>query len=249
MVKIDRIIKSEIIAMLKNSGNGVSYREPLIGFADADNKAFMDLKKVVAPDHLLPSDLLKEAKSVVSFFLPFTEDLVKKNKDDSYVSKDWAIAYIETNKYIDVIIQHMKRVLGEMGIKCSDNPARMPFDKERLIHHWSQRHVARICGLGNFGINNMLITEIGCAGRYGSFVIDAVLPYNEYVTDDYCLYKRNGSCKACIKACPTEALTVNGFDRQKCYSWVKKVNIYFSDLEECDVCGKCIAVPCAFKKP
>lgn len=246
---IESIIKNEIIAMVNGSGNGIVYREPLIGFADAGSNAFQDLKRIVAPDHLLPSDLLKEAKSVVSFFLPFSEGVVKKNRDDSYVSKDWAIAYIETNKYIDVIIQHIKGLLEEMGIKCSDNPARMHFDQERLIHIWSQRHVARICGLGNFGINNMLITDIGCAGRYGSFVIDAVLPYDEYIEDEYCLYKRDGSCAACIKACPTGALSVEGFDRYKCYEWVKKVDEHYSDLEECEVCGKCIAVPCAFTRP
>lgn len=249
MNNLDSIIKNEIVDMLKKSNNGIAYREPLIGFSDADSKSFLDLKKVAAPDHFLPSDLLKEAKSVVSFFLPFTEDLVKKNKSDAYVSKDWAVAYIETNRYIDVIIQHMKVMLEGMGIKCSDNPARMHFDKEKLMHRWSQRHVARICGLGNFGINNMLITKIGCAGRYGSFVIEAELPYNQYVNDEYCLYKINGSCKACVKACPTGALTVNGFDRHKCYSLLKEVNAYYSDLEECDVCGKCIAVPCAFKRP
>lgn len=249
MKNIDSIIKNEIAAMVKNSVNGVLYREPLIGFADADSPEFMNLKKIIASDHLLPSDLLEGGKSVVSFFLPFTKDLVKKNNDDSYVSKDWAIAYIETNKFIDVIIQHMKGILEGMGIKCSDNPARASFDSERLIHRWSQRHVARICGLGSFGINNMLITDIGCAGRYGSFVVDAVLPYNEYIADEYCLYKRYGRCAACVNACPTEALTVEGFDRYKCYSWVKKVDAHFSDLGECEVCGKCITVPCAFKRP
>ena len=118
----------------------------------------------------------------------------------------------------NVIIQHMKGILEDIGVKSSDNPARMAFDMERLIHRWSQRHVARICGLGNFGINNMLITEMGYAGRYGSFVIDAALPYNEYVMDEYCLYKSNGNCAVCVKACPTGALTLDGFDRYKCYS-------------------------------
>lgn len=249
MHDLNEIIKNIIYTYAKEPKNGVQYRNPLVGFSDAKNHAFENLRNITTQDHLLPSDILPDAISVISFFLPFTEELVNINKNHDYVSKEWAKAYVETNKLIDRIIEHIKTVLVTYGIKCSNNPARMPFDKERLVHRWSQRHVARICGLGNFGINNMLITEIGCAGRYGSFVINASLDYNKPVTEEYCLYKKNDTCRACITACPTGALTSYGFDRHKCYAWVSQVNKYYADLEDCEVCGKCITIPCAFKKP
>ena len=244
---LNRVIVDEINSFVEKASEKVKYRKPLVGFAYAKNPEFKKLKDIIMQNHLLPSDLLPDAISVISFFLPFTESLVTINRNHGYISKEWAEAYVETNKLIDEIIEHMKNVLKNYGIKCSSNPARMPFDKEILMHKWSQRHVAKICGLGNFGINNMLITAYGCAGRYGSFVIDVPLNYNNPITEEYCLYKRNGSCKACIKACPIEALTIEGFDRHKCYAWVNEVNNYYSDLDECDVCGKCITVPCAFK--
>ncbi|WP_338094171.1 hypothetical protein [Methanorbis furvi] len=34
---------------------------------------------------------------------------------------------------------------------------------------WSHRHFAVLAGLGTFGVNNMLITRMGCYGRVSSF--------------------------------------------------------------------------------
>ena len=248
-MELNEVIIKEIKSFIKSSEKKTKYRDPLVGFANVKNPAFNKLKTIAAPNHYLPTDLLLEAVSVVSFFLPFTEELVDINQNHSYISKEWAIAYIETNQLIDEIIVHMADFLRKHDIKCNSNPAREPFSKEILMHRWSQRHVAKICGLGSFGINNMLITKLGCAGRYGSFVTDASLDYNEPNTDEYCLYKKDGSCSVCVELCPTGALKKDGFDRHKCYAWLKNTNDYYSDLDECDVCGKCITVPCAFKIP
>ncbi len=248
-MELNNIITKELISFVKKNKKTTRYREPLIGFADASHPDFDDLKNIAAPNHYLPSDLLEDGVSVVSFFLPFTEELVITNKNHDYISRKWAAAYVETNNFIDEIIVHMKDFFRTFSIDCSNNPARESFDKDMLMHRWSQRHVARICGLGSFGINNMLITKSGCAGRYGSFVINAPLDYNAACKEEYCLYKRNGSCKACVESCPTGALTVDGFDRHKCYAWLKEVDNFYSDLDECEVCGKCITIPCAFKIP
>ncbi len=248
-MELNKVIVNEITSFVRNNEKEVKYRKPIIGFADANNPKFLDLKKIIKADHYLPKDLLSSARSVVSFFLPFTRDLVDTNQNHSYISKEWAIAYVETNELIDKIVAHMKNFLISYDVKCSDNPARETFDKEILMHRWSQRHIARICGLGSFGINNMLITKSGCAGRYGSFVIDTLVDYDEPITEEYCLYKKDKSCKNCITSCPTGALTIDGFDRHRCYTWLKEVNDYYSDLDECDVCGKCIIVPCAFEIP
>lgn len=245
MMNYNDLIIKEIEFLVKKSERNTKYRKPLIGFADSKNCAFRGLKDIISSNHLLPYDLLPEASSVVSFFLPFTEELVSINEKHSYVSEEWAIACIETNELINEIINYIGESLKGHGVMCSNNPASEYFDKQKLVHRWSQRHVAKICGLGNFGINNMLITELGCAGRYGSFVIDMPLIYNDSCTEEFCLYKKNGSCMVCIESCPTGALAVNEFDRYKCYAWLKEVSSPYN----CDVCGKCITIPCAFKKP
>jgi epoxyqueuosine reductase len=249
MESLNKFIESEIIRIVHGSEQGKMYRTPIVRFGSADNPLFLKLKEVVEEDHLLPQDLLLGAKSVVSFFLPFKEEIVLNNKRNSYVSREWAVSYIETNKFINEIIQQMRENLLKVGVNVSDNPVKMSYDKTKLISKWSQRHVAYICGMGTFGINNMLITDSGCGGRYGSFVIDKDLEYTPTISDEYCLWKKNRTCNACVKSCPVGALTESSFDRFKCHERCVEVNNYYSDLEECDVCGKCLTGPCAFRKP
>jgi epoxyqueuosine reductase len=249
MISLNKYIEKEIKEIILNSKNGSIYRDPLVGFGNPENPLFMQLKTIVDNDHLLPEDFLPGAKSVVSFFIPFKEDIIINNKNHSYVSKEWAVTYIDTNKLINEVVQKIKQKLTAIGINASDNPAKLGFDRSKLLSQWSQRHIAYICGLGTFGINNMLITEEGCGGRYGSFVIDKELDYTPTITDEYCPWKKNRSCGACIKSCPVSALTEEGYDRFKCFEMCSGVNNYYNDLEECDVCGKCLTGPCAFKKP
>lgn len=60
----------------------------------------MKLKEIVSPTHALPYDFLPEAKTVVTYFIPFDDAIVKSNLSRKYSSKEWSIAYIETNKLI-----------------------------------------------------------------------------------------------------------------------------------------------------
>jgi epoxyqueuosine reductase len=249
LVSLNNYIENEIKVILKASKYSDIYREPLVGFGDASNPLFKSLKDVISEDHLLPEDFLSGAKSVVSFFLPFKEDLIKINKNHSYVSREWAVAYVETNKLINVIIQELRQKLASLGINASDNPAKLGYDHEKLISRWSQRHIAYVCGLGTFGINNMLVTKEGCGGRYGSFVIDKELEFTKTIEEEYCLWKKDKTCGFCIKACPVGALTEDGFDRYKCHKRCTEVNNYYNDLEECDSCGKCLTGICSYRKP
>lgn len=76
---------------------------------------------------------------------------------------------------------------------------------------WSQRHVAYVCGHGTFGLNNMLISDRGCVGRYYSIITALPIETDPVVTEERCLYKRNGGCKLCVKRCVAEALTEKEF--------------------------------------
>ena len=84
------------------------YRQPLIGFAEAKIEDFQRLRKTVGEHHILPDDLLPGAQSLVTFFLPFSEEVVRANRASSYIAREWAIAYVETNK----LISHICEVLG-----------------------------------------------------------------------------------------------------------------------------------------
>lgn len=243
---MENIVRHLIEEKVARAGTVTKYREPLVGFARSDDPLFIQLKTAVNPNHLLPSDLLPEARSVAAFFIPFTSDLVKLNRNHSYVSEEWAKAYIETNRLIEEICRGITEELGLMGIKTAWEMPTHNFDPMLLYSMWSHKHVAYICGLGSFGRHTMLITDRGCAGRVGSIVIDKEL--DKPGIPKPMEYETCSKCSYCIKACPCGALTDNGLDKARCYQYVLEVDDYYGNLPLCDVCGKCANGPCAVNK-
>lgn len=72
-------------------------------------------------------------------------------------------------------------------------------------------------GMGTFGLNNLLLTDSGCCGYYSSLVTDLPAEADAQISEERCLYKRNGSCGLCAKRCVADALGTDGFDRNRCY--------------------------------
>ncbi len=232
------------------AGTLTHYREPLVGFADAADPRFLELRAVAEPTHLLPGDLLLAARSVVAFFLPFAKEVVKANRAQRReVAREWALAYVETNDLIDRIVQDLIAALAERGVGAAAQPATHNWDPVTLISRWSHKSAAAIAGLGGFGLHHMLITEAGCAGRFGSLVMDAALPPTARPRAPVhwgCRYFEDGSCRVCVERCPVGALTEEGLDKQRCYAWLMQVADRYPDLGLADVCGKCATGPCAF---
>lgn len=240
-----RQIRTRIENMVAAAPTVTRYRTPLVGFADADDPLFQQMKQIIGEQAMLPQDLLPEARSVVSWFVPFTRALVETNRQSSLVAREWAVAYIETNQLINGISQNLIRWLAETGVQAAAVPATHNFDVQTLTSRWSHKSVAHIAGLGTFGVHQMLITKQGTAGRFGSLVISAAVPPTPRPTDEYCLHRQSGGCMVCVRSCPVGALSPRGFDRQRCYQQVLAVDAHFPDLSLCDVCGKCALGPCA----
>lgn len=224
------------------------WKTPLFAYADANDPLFLRFKDVVSPTHCLPKDFIPEAASVITYFLPFEASIVKSNVPGRLSSEAWGLAYIETNMLIGEINALMAHELAAKGFKGTNMPATHNFDEERLMSDWSHRHVAYAAGLGTFGLNNMLITEAGCAGRVGSIVTDMVLEPTPRPSLERCAYKADGSCGACVSACVHNALFFDHFDRHRCYEMCLENASHLKHLGLADVCGKCVAgMPCAFK--
>lgn len=241
--KIQTLLEDRVV----NSGKKTAYRKPLVSFVAADNPGFLEIKKIVTPNHLLPQDILPEAKTVIAFFIPFAKEVVKENQSSAKVASSWAQAYVDTNQLIGELCQELHDFLTEKGYKTSWQPATHNFDPVSLEAKWSHRSVAYLAGMGSFGLNRMLITPAGCAGRFGSVVTSAVIAPSAFAEVEYCLYKKNKTCTYCIDHCPSGALTLQGIDKERCYAHLLKVAEHFTDLGLCDVCGKCVVGPCAVK--
>ncbi|MBC7331112.1 MAG: epoxyqueuosine reductase [Synergistetes bacterium] len=241
-------LKDLLEAKVKGWKGATRYRRPILKVASVSDPMWLKLKENF-PGHLMPWEIFEGAKSVVVFFLPFTEDVIESNQRGYYSSREWAIAYVETNAFLYELSLEMLGFLKEHGYTGISVKPTHNFDEEKLISYWSHRHVGFIAGMGTFGINNMLITEEGCGGRLNSFVTDAILDPDEKFTEEACLFKREGTCGLCIEKCPVGALKIDGFDRFSCYKHCLENDLYHGDLPKTDICGKCITYPCALSIP
>jgi len=223
------------------------WRKPVVRFAAADAPGFADLKKVATPDHHLPSDFLPDAKTVISYFLPFKRKIPEGNLTGTDASPEWAKAYLDTNRmavFINARICDYLKLMGHAAVSPTD--AGM-ISLENPRSRWSQRHVAYLAGHGTFGINNMLISDSGSAGRYFSVITAMPMREDPIIDQERCLYKKSGVCGVCIKRCPENALSETGFDRFRCLERCLKNEALYPGA---DVCGKCaVALPCSYRVP
>jgi epoxyqueuosine reductase QueG len=246
--KIVETLKSAILCYGKDRHLDTMWKEPVIEIISANDERLKMLKEAVSPEHLMPRDILPDAKSIISFFIPFQESIVKSNMEGTMASTQWATAYMETNTVIKTINDRIETLMEQNGYKAGKIPATHNFDVKKLISNWSHRHIAFIAGMGTFGINNMLITKNGCCGRLGSILINYELPEYEQSreTKENCLNKQGRSCGMCQRKCVVNAYGHNTYDRHKCYEQCLKNMEYHKQLGYADICGKClVGLPCS----
>jgi epoxyqueuosine reductase len=220
---------------------------PLIGVAGASDPLWEKLKEpeIVGPNHLTPKEWLPEAKSVISYFLPFTEHIRSSNRSKGRPSTEWLYGRYEGEMFNNTL----RRLIRDL-VEYSGGKALAPaLDKRFLVtgyqSNWSERHAAFIAGLGAFGLSRSLITPLGTAGRFGSVIVDLEFEskpskYQEF--DDYCI-----KCGKCIDRCPYGAINQGGKDNERCSEYL---NIIFELNKPRYACGKCqTAVPCEYRKP
>jgi len=226
----------------------VIWRRPLARFADAENPGFEELRRIVDPKHHVPQDFLPEARNVLSWFLPFLPEIGRNNLPGELSSPQWADAYLLTNEMALWVNDRLVELIqNEMGTSAAvpNDAGMISMDNPRS--RWSQRHVAYLAGHGTFGLNNMLISDAGAVGRYFSVVTALDVPTDAPVSEERCLWKRDGSCGLCMKRCAAGALTAEGFDRFKC---LEQCLVNMQKYPGADVCGKCtVELPCSYEIP
>lgn len=248
--KLKQLIKQYVKNYPERKDVNTKWREPIVKYSNANDEMFIKLKEIVSLTHVLPKDLLEDAQTVISYFLPFEESIANSNIEGKYSSREWAIAYIETNELIFNLNNYIKKKLEDLNYKCIIIPATHNFDEESLISDWSHRHVGYIAGLGKFGLNNMLITDKGCCGRVGSIITNIKIEPSQRNDKEYCFYKSKGICKKCVRRCVNKALEDNSFNRYKCYEVLLYNDELHSELGLTDACGKCcVNLPCSFINP
>lgn len=221
---------------------------PIIGVADAHDPMFLQLQNpdVVSSHHLLPSELLDNAKSVISFFLPFSKEVRQANLGHGLPAIEWVYGRIEGEAFNKALRNYIVDIINQDGGNAIVPVTDPRFSVVDRRSNWSERHIAYIAGLGTFGLSKSLITKKGCAGRFGSVVTDIQLPPTprEYSG----IYEYCTMCSECIMRCPPNAITEQGKNDSACSKYMdEEVLPRFATRFGC---GKCqTGVPCEFGLP
>ena len=258
---------------------GRYWDEPLVGFASGTDPLFFEYKKIIGSFHLTPREILSgalkdkgrplllseiEQMSVISWILPASEDIRRSNRREvRFPSKLWAYTRDFGEAFNNALKKHVVGFLEDLGytaVAPTLSPAFQHIRDERVgwASPWSERHIAFVCGLGTFSLNDGLITPKGMATRIGSVVLLLKLTPTERRyrhPRENCLHFRNEKCGKCIPRCPVGAITENGHDKDRCEKYLssellraKRMEYGLKDLPRS--CGLCqTGVPCEFEIP
>lgn len=245
------------------------FKDPLVGYAAADDQIFRDYKSVIGEFHRTPQEVMEassgagaRAATVISWILPITQTTRESNRSEKvYPSQAWALTRNFGEQFNAALRRHLTNWLVEQGHSAVAPQlegswrefAETPVGRAST---WSERHAAYAAGLGTFSLNDALITPRGIAHRCGSVITDLPLapsprPYPNHYHN--CLYYREKSCGACIQRCPIGALSYDGHDKEACSRYVYGT-VVTAVAEKFGVthtgCGLCqTRVPCEGKIP
>jgi len=155
-----------------------------------------------------PRLLLPSAKSVVSVALNYFRP--EKHVDDPGVGK--ISRYAWGDDYHDVLRDKLKALLEWIRERAPEVEGKICVDSAPMMDKaWAAR-----AGLGWIGKHTNLITkEYGSWVFLGELLLSIELDYDSLIEPDHC-----GKCRACIDACPTQAIIAPyQLDATRCISY------------------------------
>lgn len=203
------VLTNEVVTWLKT--NGAS----LVGIAPVE-------RFDGAPKGHHPRDFSQEARFVVTFGVAllhqavyWEEHLVNSELVPPEHRKDLLqnyfyqqTGYNMVNDLLDRLALSVSNFLESRGHLSLFFPATYGSDAEELIRRtipseWgllSQRHAAVMAGLGEFGLNNVVLTpQYGPRIRFNSVITEAELTASPLITKKVCLGE---DCSICLQSCP-----------------------------------------------
>jgi len=239
------------------------FDSPIIAFGAAYDEYFKLLQNssAIGKHFILPEEWLPRAKTVISFFLPFTDTVKKGNAIDfNRPSPEWLHGRIEGQEFLKSLCVHLKNELEKQGyhavipsldkrfwaIEAANLSEQDAENRIEYTSNWSERHVAFVCGLGTFGLSKGLITKAGMAGRMGSLITDFEgYPEGRKYTE---IYEYCSMCGACVRNCPVQAISLeSGKNHRLCAEFVAEMKEIYNPRYGC---GKCqVGVPCESRIP
>ena len=270
---IEDFIQASPENTLKNQDNERAWADPLLGFSRGDDPLYEDFKATIGDFYWTPLEIFHmtfpqvtvspDRLTIISWILPQT-DLTRADnrRQATYPAERWVRSRIHGEEFNDRLRDHVAQTLTRAGIEAVA-PMRSPLWKRETSNRygfassWSERHAAYTSGLGTFGLCDGLITPKGKAIRCGSVIANIEIPptkrpYENY--QEYCIFFTKGICGKCIDRCPAGAITADGHDKMKCFTYMRgevadfvRSHYGFPEPRGCGLCQT--GVPCESKIP
>ena len=223
------------------------FEAPIFAFGAVDDELYIKYKSpdVIGSHFICPAEWLLSAKTVISFFLPYTDTIKTANSRDClWPADEWLHGRYEGQLLLQQLLEYLAKIISELGFETvvpSMDERYKTGSAKKWTSNWSERHIAYACGLGTFGLSKGLITKKGMSGRLGSILTELDLPKDSREYEDvyaYCIM-----CGACVARCPVCAISFeDGKKSAPCSDFINKVREKHSPRYGC---GKCQAgVPC-----
>ncbi len=221
------------------------FEHPLVGVSSARDEIYETYKDpdIVGADYMLPAQWLKGAKTVLSFFSPFSRHIKKSNAWGNLPSDQWLHGRIEGQAYMVAAAQALAMRIRSEGMRALvplEDKRFKVFTEPKFYSNWSERHAAYAGGLGTFSLNRAIITEKGIAGRFCSVITDVELPAD--VRGYTGIYDNCSMCGTCLRACPVDAINKHGKAHMPCKIFLDGIKAQHPPWYGC---GKCqCGMPC-----
>ena len=155
-----------------------------------------------------PALLVEGSKSVISLAYNYHSNDKQEDNNSPKIS-----SYAYGRDYHKVVKKKMKNLVTFMKARLGHFECRYFVDSAPIL----ERDWAKRSGLGWVGKNTLIINpKMGSKFFLAEIIVDFDLVYDEPISD-YC-----GTCTKCIDACPTDAISEEGYvlDGSKCISYL-----------------------------
>lgn len=208
---------------------------PLVGIADVERWRDPPFQPWMS-EEFYPQSIYPEARSVIVIGLPITLPVLETSPSIHYRE-----LYNTVNSLLDQYTYRLSNFLNLKGYPSifipRDGYGSIKVLLENPIAFFSHRHAALLAGLGNFGVNNMILTqEYGPRVRFGSVFTSAKLPPDPLLEKQLCIH-----CMRCVDMCPSKALDNGDYpegltDKNACAGYSAKLNERY--ISPCGICIK-----------
>ena len=174
---------------------------PLVGFAPA-GRWDISLFEPWVPEEFRPRAIFPEVKTVIVIGMPVSLPIIETTPSIHYHE-----LYRTVNALLDQDGYRIATFLTSEGNPSvwipRDGYGSISILKENPVAFFSHRHAAYLAGLGNFGVNNTLLTpQFGPRVRFASIFTSAELPEDPILGKPLCI-----RCMKCVNSCPVKAIS------------------------------------------